>query len=148
MKLRLYTFIILFPIIIIMFASITYKCYSSQYEHHNPLSLEYYFWSLNLPSIGLNGPYYSPPGFTHTSSAYLSSFWSKVVPPKVTGGVSGYRCPVRNSQVGGDANSYHMYGCAADITNQSYESLNDGTFKTCIDEIKTKFHVHIDDKTY
>jgi uncharacterized protein YcbK (DUF882 family) len=29
--------------------------------------------------------------------------------------VSGYRCPVHNSRVGGARNSQHMYGSAADI---------------------------------
>lgn len=29
--------------------------------------------------------------------------------------VSGYRCPVHNSRVGGAKNSQHMYGAAADI---------------------------------
>lgn len=29
--------------------------------------------------------------------------------------VSGYRCPVHNAQVGGAADSQHMYGTAADI---------------------------------
>jgi zinc D-Ala-D-Ala carboxypeptidase len=29
--------------------------------------------------------------------------------------VSGYRCPVHNAEVGGAANSQHMYAAAADI---------------------------------
>ena len=29
--------------------------------------------------------------------------------------VSGYRCPIHNAEVGGAANSQHMYGRAADI---------------------------------
>ena len=29
--------------------------------------------------------------------------------------VSGYRCPVHNTAIGGAANSQHMYGAAADI---------------------------------
>lgn len=29
---------------------------------------------------------------------------------------SGYRCPLHNAEVGGEKNSYHMKGMAADIT--------------------------------
>jgi len=144
----MYTLFVLFPVIIVAFAFITYKSYSSQYEHHNPLSIEYSLWSLPLPSCGLNGGPYSPPGFTHTCSAYNSAFWAEVVPPKVTGGISSrYRCPFLNWEVGGESDSYHMYGCAADITGQSYESLK-GKFIHVLDEIKTKNHVHIDSGVY
>jgi hypothetical protein len=105
---------------------------------------------LSLPSIGLNGGSYTPDdgsGFTHTSSAYNSAFWA-AADSHVTGTISSrYRCPFLNWEVGGDGNSYHMYGCAADVVNQSYESLK-GKFIHVLDEIKTKNHVHIDSGVY
>ena len=144
----MYTLFVLFPVIIVAFAFITYKSYSSQYEHHNPLSIEYSLWSLPLPSCGLNGGPYSPPGFTHTCSAYNSAFWAEVVPPKVTGTISGrYRCPWRNAQLpNAKPKSYHMYSCAADITGQSYDSLK-GKFVHVWNETNP-VHVHIDSGVY
>ena len=34
---------------------------------------------------------------------------------------SGYRCPELNKAVGGVENSFHVFGCAADIDARSYE---------------------------
>lgn len=34
---------------------------------------------------------------------------------------SGYRCPELNKAVGGVGNSFHVFGCAADIDARSYE---------------------------
>jgi hypothetical protein len=108
---------------LLSFSFFTYKCYSTLWEHYNPLGFEYSFWSVTLPSIGLNGPAYSPPGFSHPNSAYNTTFWAQYY-DKVEGTLScGYRCVVRNHQVGGKPASFHMYGCAADVTGQAEAEL-------------------------
>lgn len=149
MKSRMYTFYFVFSIIIVGFSLFTYKCYSSKYQHVDPLASEYQLWAESVPSIGFNGGSYTPAdgsGFTHASSAYNSAFWA-AADSHVTGTISSrYRCPFLNWEVGGVAHSYHMYGFAADVTGQPYSSLY-GKFATVLDEHNPD-HVHIDSQTY